>query len=48
MPEALLAGRANKAIACELGISTRAVEVYRARMMSRLGVRKSPRQLVSQ
>ncbi len=35
----LLAGRPNKLIAYDLGISVRTVEVHRARMMERLGVR---------
>jgi two-component system, LuxR family, response regulator FixJ len=38
--DALVAGRANKFIAFELGISVRTVEVHRARMMERLGVRQ--------
>jgi two-component system response regulator FixJ len=38
--EALLAGRPNKQIAFDLGISVRTVEVHRARMMDRLGVRQ--------
>ena len=37
--DALVAGRANKVIAFDLGISVRTVEVHRARMMERLGVR---------
>jgi len=36
--EALVAGRPNKVIAFDLGISVRTVEVHRARMMDRLGV----------
>jgi two-component system, LuxR family, response regulator FixJ len=36
---ALVAGRSNKVIAFDLGISIRTVEVHRARMMERLGVR---------
>jgi two-component system response regulator FixJ len=38
--DALVAGRANKVIAFDLGISVRTVEVHRARMMDRLGVRQ--------
>ena len=38
--EALVAGRPNKVIAFDLGISVRTVEVHRARMMDRLGVRQ--------
>jgi two-component system response regulator FixJ len=38
--DALVAGRPNKVIAHDLGLSTRTVEVHRARMMSRLGVRQ--------
>lgn len=37
---ALAAGRSNKLIAFDLGISVRTVEVHRARMMKRLGVRQ--------
>jgi two-component system, LuxR family, response regulator FixJ len=37
--EGLLAGRLNKQIASDLGLSTRTVEVHRARMMKRLGAR---------
>ena len=37
---ALVAGRPNKVIAFDLGISVRTVEVHRARMMERLGVRQ--------
>jgi two-component system response regulator FixJ len=36
----LLTGRPNKLIAYNLGISVRTVEVHRARMMERLGVRQ--------
>lgn len=36
--EGLVAGRPNKVIAFELGISVRTVEVHRSRMMERLGV----------
>src|SRR6266850_3545205 len=35
----LVAGRPNKVIAYDLGISVRTVEVHRARMLERLGVR---------
>jgi len=38
--DALLAGRPNKLIAYDLGISVRTVEVHRARMMERLGMRQ--------
>ncbi|HEY3658495.1 MAG TPA: response regulator [Steroidobacteraceae bacterium] len=38
--DSLVAGRPNKRIAYDLGISTRTVEVHRARMMERLGVRQ--------
>jgi two-component system response regulator FixJ len=38
--DGLLAGRPNKVIAYKLGISVRTVEVHRARMMERLGVRQ--------
>jgi two-component system response regulator FixJ len=36
----LVSGRPNKLIAYHLGISVRTVEVHRARMMERLGVRQ--------
>jgi two-component system response regulator FixJ len=38
--DALMAGHPNKVIAYDLGISVRTVEVHRARMMHRLGVRQ--------
>jgi two-component system response regulator FixJ len=38
--DALMAGQSNKVIAFELGLSVRTVEVHRARMMDRLGVRQ--------
>src|SRR5262249_30336447 len=38
--DALVAGHPNKVIAFDLGISVRTVEVHRARMMDRLGVRQ--------
>jgi two-component system response regulator FixJ len=37
--DALSAGRPNKVIAYDLGISVRTVEVHRARMLERLGIR---------
>jgi len=39
--DGLLAGRPNKLIAYDLGISVRTVEVHRARMMERLGIRQA-------
>jgi two-component system, LuxR family, response regulator FixJ len=38
--DGLMGGRPNKLIAYHLGISVRTVEVHRARMMERLGVRQ--------
>jgi two-component system, LuxR family, response regulator FixJ len=38
--DALVAGHPNKVIAYDLGISVRTVEVHRARMMARLGIRQ--------
>ena len=38
--DGLVAGQANKVIAFDLKISVRTVEVHRARMMDRLGVRQ--------
>jgi two-component system response regulator FixJ len=38
--DGLVAGRPNKLIAYDLGISVRTIEVHRARMMERLGVRQ--------
>src|SRR3984885_4130851 len=38
--DALVAGASNKAIAFDLGLSVRTVEVHRARMMERLGTRQ--------
>ena len=38
--DGLLAGLPNKLIAYDLGISVRTVEVHRARMMERLGMRQ--------
>jgi two-component system response regulator FixJ len=39
---AMVAGKANKIIAFELGISPRTVEVHRAHLMEKLGVRTLP------
>jgi two-component system, LuxR family, response regulator FixJ len=39
--EGLVAGRPNKVIAHDLGISVRTVEVHRARMLDRLGTRRA-------
>jgi two-component system response regulator FixJ len=41
----LVAGRSNKLIAFDLGLSIRTVEMHRARMMHRLGVRNMPEAL---
>jgi two-component system response regulator FixJ len=38
--DGLVSGKPNKLIAFDLGISVRTVEVHRARMMERLGVRQ--------
>ena len=38
--DGLVAGRQNKIIAADLGISVRTVEVHRARMLDRLGTRR--------
>jgi two-component system response regulator FixJ len=38
--EALVSGQPSKVIAFNLGISVRTVEMHRARMMERLGVRQ--------
>lgn len=38
----LVAGRQNKVIANELGISPRTVEIHRAKLMAKLGVRSLP------
>ena len=39
--DGLAAGRPNKVIAHDLGISVRTVEAHRARMLKRLGVRRA-------
>jgi two-component system, LuxR family, response regulator FixJ len=39
--DGLVAGRPNKVIAHDLGISVRTVEVHRARMLERLGIRRA-------
>jgi two-component system response regulator FixJ len=39
--EGLVAGRPNKVITHDLGISVRTVEVHRARMLERLGIRRA-------
>jgi two-component system response regulator FixJ len=39
--DALMAGKPNKVIAYDLGISVRTVEVHRARMLERLGTRST-------
>jgi two-component system response regulator FixJ len=38
--DGLMSGRPNKLIAYDLGLSVRTIEVHRARMMDRLGVRQ--------
>jgi two-component system response regulator FixJ len=38
--EGLIDGRSNKVIAHQLGLSVRTIEVHRARMMERLGMRQ--------
>ena len=38
--EGLIDGRSNKVIAYQLGLSVRTIEVHRARMMERLGMRQ--------
>jgi len=38
--DAVVAGRQSKVIAHDLGLSVRTVEVHRARMLERLGVRR--------
>ena len=38
----LIAGHANKVLAFELGLSVRTIEMHRASMMDRLGVRTLP------
>jgi RNA polymerase sigma factor (sigma-70 family) len=40
--DAVVAGRHNREIAAELGISARTVEVYKARLMAKLGVERVP------
>jgi two-component system response regulator FixJ len=39
--DGLVAGRPNKLIAHDLGISVRTVKVHRARMLERLGIRRA-------
>lgn len=41
----LMAGRTNKVIAHDLGISPRTVEIYRAKLMEKLGARSLPEAL---
>ena len=38
--EGLIDGRSNKVIAHQFGLSVRTIEVHRARMMERLGMRQ--------
>jgi RNA polymerase sigma factor (sigma-70 family) len=40
--ERVVAGRHNREIACELQISARTVEVYKARLMAKMGVERIP------
>jgi len=40
--DGLVAGKANKVIAGDLGISTRTVEIHRAHVMTKLGIRSLP------
>lgn len=40
--EAILKGKSNKAMALDLGLSTKTVEMHRANLMRRLGVRRLP------
>jgi len=37
--DGIVAGKANKVVAAELGISERTVELHRARVMQKMGVR---------
>ena len=42
MLDGLVAGQANKVIACDLGISPRTVEIYRANVMTKMQARACP------